>query len=322
MAYNGSIDLINGLRPKNNGTFPLVAAKDVYVDDVTRLDTKLQQLGSSAAVAPTEATNTASMAHAVGDYFILGDTLYVATAAVAAGAEIVTSGSEANCRAAVLGNEVSANSDAIDSITEHLTFTVDGTLNGLISGWAIQSSSIRKCAYASIVGARHIRVEKVKSKKDETRYITTVVSVIESDVPEGARYLVISCYNSNTDTLSWTTILASIVITGDGMAIDATARAQIADVAESVDAVENSVEATNDLINNIHGYVNYGYNEPCDYDADPSASGASKIGIKRDGVYVVLNGVSCRYSSWLVWHSARSGKKIHVYKQIAGRGNH
>lgn len=35
--YNGTIDLISGIRPKNNGTFPLVDAKDVQMPDGTRL---------------------------------------------------------------------------------------------------------------------------------------------------------------------------------------------------------------------------------------------------------------------------------------------
>ena len=41
MAYQGSVELISGITPKNNGSFPLVHAKDVYVDDSTRLDNKL-----------------------------------------------------------------------------------------------------------------------------------------------------------------------------------------------------------------------------------------------------------------------------------------
>ena len=45
MAYSGSIDLIAGIRPKNNGTFPLINAHDVYVDDNTRLDEALQAAG-------------------------------------------------------------------------------------------------------------------------------------------------------------------------------------------------------------------------------------------------------------------------------------
>ena len=44
MAYPGTVDLISGIRPKNNGEFPLVNAEDVYVDDNTRLDTALDKL--------------------------------------------------------------------------------------------------------------------------------------------------------------------------------------------------------------------------------------------------------------------------------------
>lgn len=42
-SYKGSIDLIGGLRPKNNGAFPLLDAHDVQVEeDGTRLDEALQ----------------------------------------------------------------------------------------------------------------------------------------------------------------------------------------------------------------------------------------------------------------------------------------
>lgn len=44
MAYQGSVDLISGIRPKNGGAFPLVDAHDVYVDDNTRLDEALDRL--------------------------------------------------------------------------------------------------------------------------------------------------------------------------------------------------------------------------------------------------------------------------------------
>lgn len=55
MAYNGTIDVISGLRPKNNGTFPLVSAKDIQVaDDDTRLDAALQSAKEQA-----EAVNVA-----------------------------------------------------------------------------------------------------------------------------------------------------------------------------------------------------------------------------------------------------------------------
>lgn len=45
MAYNGSIELISGLKPKNNGDFPLVSAPDVQVDDNgTRLPAMLAKI--------------------------------------------------------------------------------------------------------------------------------------------------------------------------------------------------------------------------------------------------------------------------------------
>lgn len=48
MAYNGTIQLISGITPKNNGDFPLVNAKDVYVDDNTRLNTAIGKVEDTA----------------------------------------------------------------------------------------------------------------------------------------------------------------------------------------------------------------------------------------------------------------------------------
>jgi len=43
--YNGSIELISGIKPKNNGEFPLVNARDVQVDDTgKRLDEVLASI--------------------------------------------------------------------------------------------------------------------------------------------------------------------------------------------------------------------------------------------------------------------------------------
>lgn len=44
MAYTGNVDLISGIRPKNGGSFPLVNAPDVYVDENTRLDALLASM--------------------------------------------------------------------------------------------------------------------------------------------------------------------------------------------------------------------------------------------------------------------------------------
>ena len=67
--YKGSIELISGIKPKNNGTFPLVNARDVQVDDTgKRLDTRLSELansggggGSSGADGEDGATFTPSV---------------------------------------------------------------------------------------------------------------------------------------------------------------------------------------------------------------------------------------------------------------------
>ncbi len=45
MAYNGSVELISGLTQKNGGSFPLVNAPDVQVDeDGTRLPVVLAKI--------------------------------------------------------------------------------------------------------------------------------------------------------------------------------------------------------------------------------------------------------------------------------------
>ena len=45
MAYNGSVELISGIKPKNGGTFPLVNAPDVQVgEDGTRLPAALDKI--------------------------------------------------------------------------------------------------------------------------------------------------------------------------------------------------------------------------------------------------------------------------------------
>lgn len=48
--YKGSVDLISGLRPQNNGDFPLMQAHDIVVDESgTRLDEKLKNIGTSGS---------------------------------------------------------------------------------------------------------------------------------------------------------------------------------------------------------------------------------------------------------------------------------
>ena len=219
MAYNGSIDLISGIRPKNNGKFPLMDAKDVYVTDDKRLDAALnekaeavdvipkpavegttgqilrideegtpawsdvgtpteEQVGDAVdawltahpeatttvqdgtisynkldvnlkghadAIAPTEATATASRAYAVGDHFFLGGVLYEATAAIASGGSIVTTGEGVNVKAVPnLSEQVSDLKSAI--AFDETLYAPDGIVdkNNLILG---RSMIGRGCYY-------------------------------------------------------------------------------------------------------------------------------------------------------------------------------
>lgn len=68
--YKGTVELIGGLTPKNNGQFPLVDAKDVQVDDTgKRLDEKLKEITVGGGTSYTignglkfeEETNTLSV---------------------------------------------------------------------------------------------------------------------------------------------------------------------------------------------------------------------------------------------------------------------
>jgi len=58
--YNGTIDLISGIRPKNNGSFPLVDAKDIQTDDsgkrlnevITEFEEALLEVSQNAKAIP------------------------------------------------------------------------------------------------------------------------------------------------------------------------------------------------------------------------------------------------------------------------------
>ncbi len=58
MAYNGSVELISGITPKNNGTFALVDASAVRVNDEMRLDAALQQGDIDARLLQSVIKNT------------------------------------------------------------------------------------------------------------------------------------------------------------------------------------------------------------------------------------------------------------------------
>lgn len=66
--FKGSVDLISGLRPKNNGDFPLMEAHDIVVDESgTRLDEKLEKMGSGGSGGSVELDTTVSVAGKAAD---------------------------------------------------------------------------------------------------------------------------------------------------------------------------------------------------------------------------------------------------------------
>ena len=80
------------------------------------------------AVASVETSTTASKAYAVGDYFWKDDVLYVVTAAIASGGTITVN---TNCKAAVLGNDVSSLKSALTANTGDY----DGNMNIVQDLW-------------------------------------------------------------------------------------------------------------------------------------------------------------------------------------------
>lgn len=60
----------------------------------------------------------------------------------------------------------------------------------------------------------------------------------------------------------------------------------------AISANASGIDGTNALINAIHGFVNYGYDTPANLAANPASTGATKIGVIRNGINVVLNGTN------------------------------
>lgn len=70
--YKGTVELIGGLTPKNNGTFPLIDAKDIQVDDTgKRLDEKLAELGQDSTVTVTIDSGMGTASHGAAEIYAL-----------------------------------------------------------------------------------------------------------------------------------------------------------------------------------------------------------------------------------------------------------
>lgn len=140
----------------------------------------LKDTNGRAMIAPTEASSTASAAHAAGSYFIYGGTLYRATADIASGATIVTSGSGQNCEAVTVGGElvtldgeVSDLKSALSNYVENITGAV------LLTGWSENHQYIKTNIDTGIditspvTIASNVRYLTKECKYGDVFYVTT-----------------------------------------------------------------------------------------------------------------------------------------------------
>ena len=109
---------------------------DHIVLDEARYD--LQDTDGRAMLAPVESSATAGAAHATGTYFIFGGTLYQATADIAQGGTIVTSGSGQNCKAVPngLGEDVA---DLKNEISDFKNTASKLRINRLYNDWTFKT---------------------------------------------------------------------------------------------------------------------------------------------------------------------------------------
>lgn len=77
MPYTGSIELLSGLKAKNNANFPLVDAKDVRINDDTRLSQKITELNSTISNISTNWESARPMIYCWGDSLTEGVGGYV-----------------------------------------------------------------------------------------------------------------------------------------------------------------------------------------------------------------------------------------------------
>ena len=116
---------------------------------------------SPSAIAPTESTSTASMAHAAGEYFFLAGTLYQATVDIASGGTI-TPGTNCATVPGGLGGDVAELKRSVDAIFDHkvVDFSTARYERGIISAsdgqWkSVDSSANSYSSYLLSVNPAH-----------------------------------------------------------------------------------------------------------------------------------------------------------------------
>ncbi len=154
--------------------------------DVTRH--KLQDTDGRALVAPTEASSTASAAHAAGTYFILGGVLYRATANISQGGSIVTSGTGQNCEAVTVAGEVSKTNGAVSDLKSAMTdyeinFSTAQQIPGLINSFGkYTSGALRTTKQISAQGIAYLSIKANAYYRCEYAFLaSTMIGLSDND---------------------------------------------------------------------------------------------------------------------------------------------
>lgn len=136
----------------------------------------------AAAIAPTEASTTASQAYAIGDYFWLSGTLYEATAAITQGGTIVVG---TNCKTAEIGEALTQQKNAISQKEDKTTYT---TLSGTTVTQTGEDHVMYLCGELATLSftAPQTGITAIRFSSGTTATVVTLTGVTMPDDWEGA----------------------------------------------------------------------------------------------------------------------------------------
>lgn len=303
----------------NGPNFDHIDLQQSGTNDVTRH--KLQDSAGRSFVAPTEASSTASAAHAAGTYFLYNGSLYRATADIASGGTI-TPGT--NCAAVTggIGAQVAQNTARIEELISQTGIKENATSKfRFTDGYAVYYSSGEKASSSVLAYSNYVAVpdwcNKIvfmgvvrpsnintgcafytaasesafitgsgkKNKVDESLsgYAAEETSV---NVPDGAKY-----FRTNwlaTTNAAYSSYTFSAYFVNDGLISDAIADLE-ADMQELQNRADN-VGALDEEIRWGHCLTDYKYAENIELIEDPTATNGTQIGIKRELMTFTVNG--------------------------------
>ena len=255
----------------------------------TDIDALLKNAGTSAAIAPTEASATATMEHIPGtpsEYFILSGTLYRATTPIAVGWTI-TPGTNCQTVPNGLSSEIVALQSAIRMYSQPKTSS-DYT-------WTLKKNIDNS---GTVINANGFALSNTFGVSPGTCIINQCAATGYNSQPQ---VIWVHEFSQNQDFLQRTELKSGKILavgndchfvqlafgypTATGVTITQAIintyfKAAILDAASD----RTYLSALETMIDDAHGYVDYGYPYVL------LGSSASHIGVERSGPVIVLNG--------------------------------